>query len=215
MSRPVSYVKAGRERQKRRTQAAMQEAARQLMSEGITPTVEDAAARAGVSRATAYRYFPNQRELLVSSYPIIDTPSLLPAEPPEDVAERVRLVARSILDSIVANETALRAQLRLSLEASAERPDLPLRKGRRITWFEDALSPIRKELPPRAFRRLTLALAALVSLEVLIWLVDLAGLSRKDAVEQILWTVEHIVRSARTPATLAGRVEISGGPRPE
>ncbi len=187
-------------RQKARTESALMEAARQLMSQGVVPTVEDAAAQAGVSRATAYRYFRDQRALLVSAYPIIETPSLLPETAPADVFERVRLVARGILDSIVVNEVALRAQLLLSLEVSATRAELPLRKGRRIMWFEVALAPLRTELRPRSFRRLTLGLAAVVSLEVLIWLVDIARLSRKAAVEQILWTAEQIVRSATTPS---------------
>jgi AcrR family transcriptional regulator len=199
MSTNVSYVNSGRTSQKARTQSALMEAARQLMSQGVTPTVEEAAARAGVSRATAYRYFPNQRELLVAAYPIIETRSLLPEEPPPEVMDRVRHVAHGILDSIVANEVALRAQLRISLEGSANHAELPLRKGRRIMWFEDALAPLRTELPPRTVRRLTLALAAVVSLEVLIWLVDLAGLSRKAAVEQIVWTAEQIVSSATAP----------------
>jgi AcrR family transcriptional regulator len=196
MSTEISYVKSGRARQKERTQSALIEAARQLMSQGVTPTVEEAAAQAAVSRATAYRYFPNQRALLASAYPIIETRSLLPEEPPAEVVDRVRHVARAILDSIVANEVALRAQLRISLEESATSAELPLRKGRRIMWFEDALAPLRTQLRPRTFRRLTLALATVVSVEVLIWLVDLAGLTRKAAVEQIVWTAEQILASA-------------------
>jgi AcrR family transcriptional regulator len=205
MSSMVSYVNSGRTRQKARTQSALVEAARQLMSEGVAPTVEEAATQAGVSRATAYRYFPNQRALLVSAYPIIETRSLMPAEPPADVMGRVRLVTRGILDSIVANEVALRAQLRISLDESASRAELPLRQGRRLMWFEDALAPLRPELPPQTFRRLTLALAANVSLEVLIWLVDLAGMSRDAAVEQIIWTAEQIVDSATS--SLSATVE--------
>lgn len=198
MSSSVSYVNSGRARQKARTQSVLMEAARELMSQGVTPTVEEAAAQAGVSRATAYRYFPNQRALLVSAYPIIEMRSLLPEQPPAEVIDRVRQVARGILDSILTNEVALRAQLRISLEGSATRAELPLRQGRRIIWFEDALAPLRTQLRRQEFRRLTLALAATVSLEVLIWLVDLAGLSRKAAIEQIVWTAEQIVDSATT-----------------
>lgn len=194
MSSTVSYVKAGRVRQKRRTLEAMVIAARQLMTEGVTPTVELAAARAGISRATAYRYFANQRELLVATYPITERLSLLPADATQDVTERVTTVARTILQSVVENETALRAQLRLSLE-DTNRLETPLRKGRRLRWFEDALAPLKKEMAPASFRRLSLALAALVSLEVLIWLVDLGGLTRKEAVEQIVWTANQVLRS--------------------
>lgn len=203
MSSGVSYVKIGRTRQKERTVSALKDAARLLLSQGVAPTVETMAAQAGVSRATAYRYFPDQRALLVSAYPIIERPSLLPEAPPADVADRVRMVARGILDSIVANEVALRAQLRISLDVSAVGAELPLRKGRRIIWFEDALAPLRTQLPARLFRRLTLALAAVVSVEVLIWLVDLAGLSRAGAVNQILWTADQILRAAVPPSRRA------------
>jgi AcrR family transcriptional regulator len=200
MSSQVSYVKSGRTSQKARTQSALVEAARELMSQGIVPTVEEAAAQAGVSRATAYRYFPNQHALLASAYPIIEARSLLPEEPSGDVTDRVRQVARGILDSIVANEVALRAQLQISLKESTTLAELPLRQGRRLMWFEDALTPLRTELPRRTFRRLTLALAASVSLEAFIWLVDLAGLSREAAVEQIIWTAEQILGSTTTSA---------------
>ena len=59
----------GRVHQKARTRQALVRAARQLLVEGTTPTVEQTAAAASISRATAYRYFPNQRALLVATYP--------------------------------------------------------------------------------------------------------------------------------------------------
>jgi AcrR family transcriptional regulator len=173
-------------------------AARELMSEGLMPTVEQAAARAGVSRATAYRYFLNQRELAAAAFPLMDRPTLLPRDASDDVTERVTLVAQSIMQGIVENEMALRAQLRMSLQDTAHRPDTPLRKGRRIHWFEEALAPLRGQMQPADLRRLTLGLAAFVSLEVLIWLVDLGGLSREEAVAQIVWTAQQILRSAVT-----------------
>ncbi len=202
MSSEVSYVKSGRTRQKERTESALKDAARLLMSRGVAPTVEVVAAHAGVSRATAYRYFPDQRALVVAAYPIIERPSLLPEPPPADVGVRVRLVARGILESIVANEVALRAQLRISLGGSAADADLPLRKGRRITWFEDALAPLRTELPARSFRRLTLALAALVSVEVMVWLVDIARMTRTAAVNQVLWTADQLLQAAGRPSSV-------------
>src|SRR5215208_1915615 len=58
-------LETGRANQKRRTRAAIVEAARRLLDQGTTPTVADAAAAALVSRTTAYRYFPTQEALLV------------------------------------------------------------------------------------------------------------------------------------------------------
>ena len=49
-----------RANQRRRTRAAVMEGARALLREGQVPSIADAAEEAGVSRATAYRYFPTQ-----------------------------------------------------------------------------------------------------------------------------------------------------------
>ncbi len=49
---------------RRRTRKAMIEAVTQLVHEGASPSVTEVADAAGVSRATAYRYFPTQESLL-------------------------------------------------------------------------------------------------------------------------------------------------------
>jgi AcrR family transcriptional regulator len=59
----IPYEATGRTQQKSRTRQALVEATHELLAEGLTPQVEDAAERAGISRTTAYRYFPNQRSL--------------------------------------------------------------------------------------------------------------------------------------------------------
>src|SRR5438046_9440118 len=82
----ISYELSGRTRQKQRTRSALVAAARDLVTRGQTPTVDVAAATASISRTTAYRYFPNQRALLVAAPPEIEAPSLLPEAGPSDVA---------------------------------------------------------------------------------------------------------------------------------
>ena len=82
----TGYEEVGRVRQKRRTRQALVAAARQLVAEGVTPTVESAAEHAGVSRTTAYRYFASQAALLAAAHPEIVTTTLLPAAAPTDVA---------------------------------------------------------------------------------------------------------------------------------
>src|SRR5215470_17085648 len=67
----VPYEATGRTQQKSRTREGLVDATRELLAQGLTPKVEDAAQRAGISRTTAYRYFPNQRDLLMAAHPQI------------------------------------------------------------------------------------------------------------------------------------------------
>jgi AcrR family transcriptional regulator len=195
MSTSISVSGSSRSRQKARTRAALVQAARTLLGEGTTPTVEAAAAHAGVSRATAFRYFTNQRELLVATHPMLDMASLLPQDAPADPTARVMLVAEELINLILDSEAELKMSLRLSLEPGVN-SDLPLRKGRRLIWFEDALQPLKGELKADTLERLTHALAASVGVETFIWLVDTVGLPRKEAVNQLLWTARTLMNGA-------------------
>ena len=57
MNVSIPYELNGRIDQKRRTRDALIAAARDLVADGATPTVEGAAEAASISRTTAYRYF--------------------------------------------------------------------------------------------------------------------------------------------------------------
>jgi hypothetical protein len=97
-----------------------------------------------------------------------------------------------------ASEAELRMSLRLSLEPS-ESDGLPLRKGRRVAWFEDASGLIRPDLTSHQLRRLNLALAASIGAETLVWLTDVAGLSREQAAEQLLRMARTLIEAATAP----------------
>lgn len=200
MSMSISYEQTGRRSQKARTRAALIHAARELLSRGPTPTVEEAAAAASISRATAYRYFPNQHALLVAAHPEVEAASLLGPHPPLDPEERLDRVVVGLAEMFLAAEQSYRAMLRLSLEPdAADGGELALRKGRRFLWVEDALEPIRDGLAPEDFSRLVHALAAAVGIEALVALTDLGGLTRQDAVEVMRWSARALLR-----ASLAG-----------
>lgn len=197
MATSTPYESTGRRHQKARTRAALVLAARELLAEGVTPTVEQAADRASISRTTAYRYFGNRRALLTATYPDIGLSSLLGPSPPEDVEQRLDIAVRRVLDQVVEHEPELRAQLRLSLEPTPpEREALPFRQGRAIGWLEDALSPLREDLSERELRRLALAIRATVGIEALVWLTDVAGLSREEAVEIMRSSARALLRDA-------------------
>ena len=140
----IPYELSGRVDQKRRTRDALIAAARELVAQGATPTVEGAAEVASISRTTAYRYFPNQRALLVAAHPETGAASMLPDDAPDDAATRLDLVIDAFIRSTIENEAQQRTMLRLSLEAEpAERAKLPLRQGRGIKWIGEALAPLR------------------------------------------------------------------------
>jgi AcrR family transcriptional regulator len=199
MSMAVSYELKGRTNQKARTREALIAATRALLADGLTPGVEEAAAASGVSRATAYRYFPNQRALLVGAHPEIESRSLLGPDAPADPAARLEAVVEELLRIIVATEPELRTALRLSLEpGAADQERLVLRQGRAIAWIDEALVPLRDQLGKRDLRRLVLAVRAAIGIEALVWLTDVAGLSRDEAVAVMRWSARALLRSALT-----------------
>lgn len=186
----------GRVQQKARTRDALVQAAKRLLSEGGTPTVEEVAAAAAISRATAYRYFPNQTALLVATYPEIAEPSLLGEDPPAEPMARLDIVAAALAHTAIEHEAELRAMLRMSLEAGTAKADLPFRVGRRIVWVADALSPLRGRLPEADLDRLILAIACAVGIDSLVWLTDIAGLTRPQAAELMCWSARALLQAA-------------------
>jgi AcrR family transcriptional regulator len=195
MSMAISYEQTGRTRQKARTRAALIDAARGLLASGRTATVEEAAEVAGVSRATAYRYFANQRALLVAAHPEIEATSLLGEDAPADPHERLDRTIAELIRLTVDTEPELRTMLRLSLEPGP-RDELLLRQGRAIGWIEEALAPLQRRLPPSALRRLVLAIRSACGIEALVWLTDVAGLSRQQASELMRWSALALLRAA-------------------
>ena len=193
----IPYEQAGRIQQKSRTREALVSAARELVSGGATPTVEQAAAAASISRTTAYRYFSNQRALLIAAHPETGTQTLLPAEASDDPASRLDVVVDAFTRLIVETEPQQRTMLRLALDDDPDkRADLPLRQGRGIGWIAEALSPLSPQLPEAQVKRLVLAIRSSCGIEALVWLVDVAGLSREDAVDIMKWSTRAMVRSA-------------------
>lgn len=193
----TTYELTGRSQQKQRTRAAVIAAARELIAEGgRAPTVAEAAASASVSRTTAYRYFPSQTSLLLAAFPSVGATSLLPDDAPEDPEARLETVVRAFLALTLESEPQQRTMLRVSLDADHTAEDLPLRQGRGIGWFAEALEPLVPQLGEQGVRDLAVAIRAVAGIEPLVWLVDVAGLDREAAVEQMVWSAAAVLRRA-------------------
>jgi AcrR family transcriptional regulator len=183
-----------RANQKERTRAALAEAASELLREGSPPTVAEAAERAKVSRATAYRYFPTQEALLVEIAdvrPTVDPVEAMLAElSTDDVEARLRCLIDTFNPLILAEEPQMRAALRVYLDTWLESrrrgEDMPVREGRRVRWLDEVLAPLRERLPEAEYRRLRSALALTMSIEAIVVMKDAC---RLDDDEEILATL--------------------------
>lgn len=208
----MSYETRGRTRQKDRTRAALVTAARELVARGVTPSVAAAADATSISRATAYRYFPNQRSLLLAAHPETAARSLLGDNPPRDPAARLDKVVTAFTALIVETEPQQRTMLRLSLDPdNPSREALPLRQGRAIAWIAEALDPLREALSDQGVHALVLAIRSAVGVEALVWLTDIAGLTREQAVQTMRWSAQALLEAAVTH----GPPALETPPRPE
>lgn len=192
----VPYEATGRIQQKSRTRQALVDATRELLAQGATPKVEDAAEKAGISRTTAYRYFPNQRTLLLAAYPQISPDTLLPDGAPADPSARLDVFMAAFTRYNFDWEPQLRTSLRLSLEPAADKP--VLRQGGAISWIEDALAPLRQTHPHIDVHRLAIAIRSATGIESLIWLTDIAGLTHDQAAQTVRHTAHALLNAALT-----------------
>ena len=139
----------------------MIDAATRLVREGASPSVTEVADAAGVSRATAYRYFPTQESLLAEII-VPDLEAALTDEAlPEDLESRFSAAFRTIWSFSIANEAVSRTVLRRGLErppgesvAREEEEAGSIRAGRRVRWLRNALAPARERMDEESFERL-------------------------------------------------------------
>lgn len=198
-----NYEQVGRTHQKRRTHDQLIAAARGLIAEhGTAPTVEEAAVAASISRTTAYRYFPNQRALLVAAHPEVAAGSLLPPGVGSSVEERLDSAVKAFTDLVLDTEVQQRTMLLLSLQGGTS-ADLPLRQGRAIAWFTDALAPLRDQLGEEALHLLAVAIRSAVGIESMVWLLDVAGVTRDQAARVMQWSARAMLREAMSSGQLA------------
>ena len=192
----------GRENQRRRTRKDLLDAAARLLKDGRTPTMDDVAAEALISRATAYRYFPSIEALLVEAPPDGEMPNpedLFAGDFTTDAETRIDRVESIMHDVVYRNESQLRLMLAASLERAAKTPPegIPLRQNRRLPLIEAALAPARGEFTDAAYERLCAALCLIVGVESMVVFSDILGMDAETARRVKSWTARALVRAAK------------------
>jgi AcrR family transcriptional regulator len=180
----------------------MLETASRLMQDGVTPSVTEAAIAAGVSRATAYRYFPSQAALVQA---VVDEglgPILTWSSDAQDAAQRVDELLASSLPRIEAYEATFKAALKLSLDQWARRQAGTLgdeehfKRGHRVELLTQALSPLREKFAKAEFDRLAQALSLVFGVETLIVLKDIWGLDGERTRDVARWMASALIHAA-------------------
>jgi AcrR family transcriptional regulator len=194
-----------RANQKNRTRAAIIEAATAMMREGRPPTVAEAAERALVSRATAYRYFPTQDSLLLD---VVNVEALVrPVEdlvasfPTDDAAQRLAALAGTFTTALLSDEALVRTGERVYMDTwlanQRDGSPTPVRAGRRMRYIDEALRPLGERLGEPGRKRLRCALALTLGTEALIAMKDSAGLhDDEEIVATLEWAAGALLRTA-------------------
>jgi AcrR family transcriptional regulator len=198
----VNNMTSGRANQKHRTRNDLLEAAAVLMRQGQVPSLEDVAAAAHVSRATAYRYFPTQEHVmagtLVLQANLEGEARLETIMQAADPATRLDGVVRVFHERFSTHEVAYRALLRILLQPidqdeSGEQPKV--RASRHVHWLDRALAPLKPDLDEEQYERLFAAIFSATSLEAYLALRDVCLQDAATAGTTMCWTAQSILKA--------------------
>lgn len=203
-----SKLNSGRVNQKHRTRKALLEAAAELMRQGRVPSIEEVADAAQVSRATAYRYFPTQLDILAGTAVLkanLDGDAKLEmALKTADPAIRLDNVVQAFHERFSSNEVAYRTLLSLMLNRpapdSGSEQQSHARGSRHVHWLQEAIAPLQPDLEPYRFERLLTALAASTGFEAYAALRDVGLLDAFESKEVMRWIAQSLLRSTLTEA---------------
>lgn len=177
-----------------RTRRDLLDAAVRLLRQGRSASLDEIAAEALVSRATAYRYFPSAEALLAEAAADIAMPEPAIFDGLDDPVARVERLDAAMSDLSLANEAQLRLMLAHSLQHAT---DIPARQNRRTPLIDAALAPARKAFKPAALANLRRALAFFIGTEAMIVAKDVLGIDEAEARRVRRWAIRALVEAAR------------------
>ncbi|MCL7405801.1 TetR/AcrR family transcriptional regulator [Marivivens sp.] len=196
----------GRIAQKAKTRNQLLIAARELMAEQSVVTVATVAERAGISTATAYRYFPNPETIqleAVTSQDIgaqADFIQHFQSNCTEDlsVIDRVNLANRIVIDFVMRNEAGYRlfiakTQEKLASAANSDVSAIPY-AARRLALIRLAMDPLRKKLGTSFYQACDMVFVA-SGPEVYFMLRDTCRNSAQDAARSMENNLRAIISS--------------------
>lgn len=189
----------GRIVQKLKTRELLISKANEMLKAGSFTGIEAVAKAAGMSKATAYRYFSDVEALKreASLQLKAKTSEDLFADLPEtDLAARLDRLITYHFDLFTQNEVEFRLFLGSVIHESVTNKKAPSRGGRRIALIEEALKPIQSKLDAQCWDHMVNSLSVFFGIESVTVLKDVCGLADQDILATWKWAVERIVYGA-------------------
>jgi AcrR family transcriptional regulator len=172
-----------------------------LVRRGRIPSVAEVAQSAGVSRATAYRYFPSRSKLVSAVIAEALAPIRRAVPQGGDAKERLHELLDRTYSRFHDFEPHMRAALQLalehqSLEAAGLLEEEPFRRGQRTEILATTLAPLKKKLSKKTYDRLLHALAVVYGIEPMVILKDICGASDRETEAVVRWMMDALVDAA-------------------
>ena len=181
----------------------------ELFEQGQVPSVSELATEAGVSRATAYRYFPTQSDL-ISATVDASLKSIVSWKPQsEGAADRISELFDVAYPLMFKHEGALRGALLLSLQqwalerSSPGKMDKKLIRGvNRRETLAKAVAPLKDHFPVEIYNKVLAACSLLYGSESLLVMKDIWKMDNQQVIEMMQWMAKAVLNQAMADCDL-------------
>ena len=190
------YLESGRIGQKRKTRELLLATAKKMLVKGENISVEQVALVAGISKATAYRYFSNKDILLKEASlqrGLMDKDDLFGDIDVCNLNARIEKLIDYHFEVLTTNEDVFRLYLGAIMQNSVRDKKNYSRGGKRILLIAEALLPLKKEISKETFDKMVNAISLLIGIESISILKDICGLENGSIQEMWKWMIQKII----------------------
>lgn len=186
------YLETGRMNQKLETREKILHAAKQFLNEAKDFSLEEVAEKAGVSRATIYRYFSDTEVLSGEAGLDINTQS------PEAIysefqhlklSESLMKVQDYFNNLTIEHEHAFRKYLSIVVTSNSSKTKRGARRNKTLKLFLE-----NSQLPDQEKRNLSNLLTVLMGAEPIIVTKDVCGLDNTESKELLKWGLQLLLK---------------------
>ncbi|MBU2902926.1 TetR/AcrR family transcriptional regulator [Maribacter dokdonensis] len=186
------YLKKGRVKQKQETREKILSTTQELMNNGEKFTLEDVAEKAGVSRATIYRYYSNID--ILSAEAGIDINTKIPKTIYEnlqglEVKDKILGVQEYYNNLTLDNENAFRNYLSIVLTSDSQHTKRGARRSKTLKMVLDETKLTKTEV-----KNLQNLFTVLMGIEPLIVTKDVCGLNNEQSKKLLKWGMELLLK---------------------